>query len=236
MNNRWKASVTQKEETSADTHSSTHETPDTVSGIGSTSASLKNTKLSHNKIGIAMGVVGALLVIAGTVPMLMDGDSNTLQGDLTQDEEMDPLVALLSGGTPETAKASPLATPVITPTLAPTLAPSTPPVIPTLSPRNNTVTPTPSSEIDKILAEEGELKVVRNSNIGTQDRQGSIFEQGIEDTPSNFHGSASGNNTINHPTPKTTVQTGVETSSFLGFLLMIIAGGILYVSASRRKS
>ncbi len=60
---------------------------------------------TSRKMGIAMGIVGVVLVVAGILPMFMD--SNNLQGDTTSDqlqisnsassESVDPLVALLSG-------------------------------------------------------------------------------------------------------------------------------------------
>lgn len=228
MQNRWKASVTQSETTENDANVN--------SGASSNSS---------KKIGIAMGVVGALLVAAGTVPMIFSGDSADLTGDITQTEEaVDPLVALLSGGDTQMAAATPRAsqesspavntpspksseetarnTPVTTPKSTPSLKPT---------PTQKTSS-TPASEIDKILEEEGESVAVTNSNTGKQDKNGSAFGTVTDDE--SLHGAAL-SNTSSQPTPKTTVQTGSNTPLLIGFLLMIVAGMMIFTSVARRR-
>ena len=52
----------------------------------------------QRKMGVAMGIVGAILVVVGIAPMVLDSDN--LKGSLadSQQEAADPLVALFGGG------------------------------------------------------------------------------------------------------------------------------------------
>jgi len=216
MKNRWKASVTNENNTEEE-----------------------QPKNNSKKIGIAMGIVGALLVTAGVVPMFFDGGED-LKGDLLPEETeaIDPLVALLSGGNNDSGVEMPKTTPTTKATLKPitTKSPSTTPIA---TKPTATIKPTPRkntqklTEVDKILAEEGE-KVAENKNTGTNDTNGSAFG-----TAEELHSAAGLSNTSNiktQPTPKTTVQTGNNTSLLLGFLFLIISGMISFTGMLRRKN
>lgn len=224
MKNRWKASVTNEE-------------------AGSEESATAQPKNNSKKIGIAMGIVGALLVTAGVVPMFMGSDN--LEGDLTaqnQAEEVDPLVALLSGGN----SMDPVTTAVATPPVASPKATNPPKVSPKVNASvkpSATVKPVvtkPASgkitELDKILLEEGE-SVKENKNTGKKDVAGSAFGDATE-----LHSAAGLSNTSNiknsakkQPTPKSTVQTGNNTSLVLGFLFLIIAGIVSFSGMLRRR-
>lgn len=222
MKNRWKASVKNEE-------ISTEETP---------------PKNNSKKIGIAMGIVGALLVTAGVAPMFFGGDN--LEGDLTaqnQAEEVDPLVALLSGGNTE-MNTSP--TPITSAVAVPPASSSS--AKPSATPKT-TITSTPKpvvsqsstgklAEVDKILVEEGEA-IKENPNTGKDDKSGSAFGKAEE-----LHSAAGLSNTsttkpsasTNQPTPTKTVQTGNNTSLVLGFLFLILSGIISFRGFLRRRS
>ncbi len=221
MKNRWKASVKTEE------------------GI----SQIEKPKNNSKKIGIAMGIVGAVLVTAGVAPMFFGADN--LEGDLTaqnQEEAVDPLVALLSGGNNSMVDA--VATPVVSPKV--TKAPNvTPTAVPTVAAKvTTTSTPKPSvatksakklAEVDKILEEEGEI-VAENKNIGKSDKTGSAF--GTAETMHSAAGlSNSSAKTVkkSQPKPKTNVQTGNNTSLVLGFLFLILSGMISFTGFLRRK-
>lgn len=221
MKNRWKASV--KTEEQAGTENST--------------AQPKN---NSKKIGIAMGIVGALLVTAGVAPMVFNGDN--LTGDITQTEEIDPLVALLSSTPSTTTAPGTSSTPLATPTQAlasvPPVSPSSSTAKPVPSPKS-TAQPKASStanttEVDKILSEEGE-PVMENKNIGKKDETGSLF-----DTSDNLHSAAALSNTSSPKSsadakPKTMVQTGVNTSLVIGFLFLLLGAALSFSGMIRRK-
>ena len=177
MQNKWTASVTKKYENSE-------------------KQKLDNSK----KIGLAMGVVGAILVTAGTIPMFFD-NSNNLTGDISQQEEaVDPLVALLSGGnetntsnqTNKKVQQTPTITP--TPTIKPTQTPQT-----TKKPKHASAFST-SDEISKVT----------NKNTKKTDKKGK-----------NFHNSST---IIGASNGQIKVQNGTHTASIDGNKINITNG------------
>lgn len=232
MNNRWKASVKNEE-------------------VESDDSAAVQPKNNSKKIGIAMGIVGALLVTAGVVPMFMSGDN--LEGDLTsqnQSAEIDPLVALLSGGdtaTPITTAVAipPNSTPKsvvsISPKVSPTAQPVKKPASTSISKQSAKPVVAKSktgtvTEIDKILLEEGE-SIKENKNIGKNDKMGSAFgdAEKLHSAAGLSNTSSVKNSAKKQPTPKTTVQTGNNTSLVLGFLFLIIAGMVSFTGMLRRR-
>lgn len=210
---------------------------------------------TSKKMGIAMGVVGVLLVLAGVVPMFFD--TSELQGDTTKtaQEEIDPLVALLSG----TSAPSPVATKeavdplvaLLSGTSEPTGSPagsavpvassavlaasSSSPmasVMPTLLP-----SPVASSEVQKIL-EKKNAELAVNNNTGKTDKEGMAFHDAalsntsVVATPSTKP-AASDNKPVENVSagPAAMPKTGAESTLFLlGISFLIVAFW------SRRKS
>lgn len=98
--NKWKSAST-----SSDTSDSA--AMDTLDSIESqihaaeeesTHLGVRSDWTMQRKMGVAMGVVGAILVVVGIAPMVLDSDN--LKGSLSesQQEAQDPLVALFGGG------------------------------------------------------------------------------------------------------------------------------------------
>ncbi len=207
-------------------------------------------KNNSKKIGLAMGIVGAVLVTAGAAPMLF-GNADNLTGDVTDTQEaVDPLVALLSGGTTTSIESPvPTATPIATPTAKPLSTP-----VATVAPTNTAVTTT-----DKTVK-------VTNKNTGTADKTGEEFhnasplsntsiETGNTSIKTNGNNTSittgntsiktTGNNTsittgntsvqTNKQVIKTpkNIQTGLDANLMLG-LLFLIASGALFIRS--RKS
>ena len=221
--------------------------------IDEVSIQKKGATNTSRKMGIAMGVVGAVLVVAGAAPLFMSSDN--LSGDITADtsatEAPDPLVQLLMGGNEPTpaavspqAKAGTLAQTTTekssneterSPSPSPTKIAQTP--IPTgtkAAPKTSPVATTSNanaSELEKILAEEGEIKVT-NNNTGKTDTEGDDFGEKTQLTDDTMHSSGTTASSVkSQPTPKQTVQTGMSSALLFG-MLFLIAGGYMV----RRRS
>ena len=218
MQNKWTASVAKSDKT----EENTAKTPE---------------KNNSKKIGLVMGIVGAVLVTAGAAPMLF-GNSDNLTGDVTdtQQEAVDPLVALLSGGNETSATTKPKTTVAPVATIKPTTKPKA------------TIAPTKTS--DKIVK-------VTNSNTGTTDKKGEKFHNAsalvntsngtVQATNGGQSASITGN-TIKakngsqsatvQTTSKTTIkpprniQTGFDSNMMLG-LLFLLASGAMFIRSRR---
>ncbi len=239
MQNKWTASVTNTKSTKEDNKGGI--TPE---------------KNHSKKIGLAMGIVGAILVVAGSAPMLF-GNSDNLTGDTTgQKEAVDPLVALLSEGNSE--KKSPSQTPAKTATnqanttLHLTIKPTptkqsisaTPHTTPAATPvHNTTLQKAPSSDT---------FVKVTNDNTGTTDKQGRQFHNSsalVNSSNGNIHvtngiqsvsitgneasitnGSQSvsiKNHTQTTIKPPKNIQTGFDSNMLLGLLFLFASGVFL---------
>lgn len=188
-----------------------------------------------------MGIVGAVLVTAGAAPMLF-GNSENLTGDITNEQEaVDPLVALLSGGN-DTTTATPVAT----------VKPTTTPVA-TVKPVVAKTTPAPTKKPTAQATTSDKIVKVTNTNTGTTDTEGenfhnasalvntsngniqvtngnqsaSITENGI--TVTNGSSSASVKTTIK---PPRNIQTGFDSNMMLG-LLFLLASGVLFIRSRK---
>ncbi|HID92412.1 TPA: hypothetical protein EYP45_04825 [Candidatus Peregrinibacteria bacterium] len=220
MQNKWTASVTKTDEKPAE--------------LGKVPE-----KNNSKKIGLAMGIVGAVLVTAGAAPMLF-GNSENLTGDLTNKQEaVDPLVALLSGGnttaevktTPSTKSPQTSIKPVAT--VKPTIVKATPKPITTKTPKAS----------DKIIK-------VTNSNTGTTDKKGEKFHNAsalVNTSTGNItttSGSKSANITKNNISvsngdtsisvqksttikPPRNIQTGLDSNLALGLLFLLASGAFI---------
>jgi len=222
MQNKWTASVAKSDKT----EENTAKTPE---------------KNNSKKIGLVMGIVGAVLVTAGAAPMLF-GNSDNLTGDVTdtQQEAVDPLVALLSGGNETSATTKPKTT------VAPvaTIKPTTKPAVTKATPKPVATTPTKTS--DKIVK-------VTNSNTGTTDKKGEKFHNAsalvntsngtVQATNGGQSASITGNtikakNGSQSATVQTTIkpprniQTGFDSNMMLG-LLFLLASGAMFIRSRR---
>jgi len=227
MQNKWTASVSKK---------------DTTEDVKSATPEKNNSK----KIGLVMGIVGAVLVTAGAAPMLF-GNSENLTGDITeQAEAVDPLVALLSGGNTTTeTKTTPTNKP--NPTPIATVKPAA-----TVKPVAVKATPPPTAQVN---TSDKTVKVT-NANTGTTDKKGENFHnasalvntsnQNIQVTNGNTSTSittegvsvTTGNTSIQTSTkttvkPPRNIQTGFDSNMMIG-LLFLLASGVLFIRS--RKS
>lgn len=99
INNKWKTSLD-------DTPSSEEQISNTLLDENSNTLTIRSDWTMQRKMGVAMGVVGAILVLVGIAPMVIDtntlkGDSTAIEGESSQGGT-DPLVALLMGGSTTT--------------------------------------------------------------------------------------------------------------------------------------
>jgi flagellar basal body-associated protein FliL len=219
MQNKWTASVTKK------TEDKTSQQPE---------------KNNSKKIGLVMGIVGAVLVTAGAAPMLF-GNSENLTGDATntQQEAVDPLVALLSGGN-ETAKETkpsttvkPTPTTKIKATIKPTKKPkaTVKPTKISTSDKTVKVTNTNTKKTDKTgenFHNASALVNTSNGNIKAQNGNQSASITGNTITATNGSQSVtvqtSAKTTIK---PLRNIQTGFDINMMLGLLFLIASGALL---------
>ena len=231
MQNKWTASVSKK---------------DTAKDVQSPTPEKNNSK----KIGLVMGIVGAVLVTAGAAPMLFENSEN-LTGDITeQAEATDPLVALLSGGnttaevkTTQTNKPTPVATVKPAATAKTVVAKATPKPTAQVTTSDKTVKVTNANTgtTDK----KGEKfhnasALVNTSNQNTQVKTGntstSITADGVSVKTGNTSasitaegisvktGNASVQTTIK---PPRNIQTGLDSNMMMGLLFLLASGALL---------
>lgn len=207
MKNRW--NITNQEVETKETEEKINNTPE-----------VENSK--SKKIGIAMGVVGALLVVAGVSPMFFP--SENLEGDLTknQQEEIDPLVALLSDSTNETDKNN-------NEVKKANEDPSTQ-LPPSVNKNKDIEDKNEKNENIKNNDPLDKISTITNKNTGKSDKAGNDFGE-LE----NLHSASDYSSKTQQPKPNTTVQTGTNEYLFLGLLFIIISGGLYFNNAIRSR-
>ena len=112
IQNKWKSSL-QESELSGSLEMDSLESQIAEAEEATAALGIRSEWTMQRKMGVAMAVVGAILVVVGVAPMVLDSDD--LKGSLSesQEEAPDPLVALFGGGatTPPAADTSGATTP-----------------------------------------------------------------------------------------------------------------------------